>query len=227
VRILKPVEVREGEAQREMKLSLSGYKLTEIDFDRSGRRFDRSCRVRHGAAPTADIARAQPSLFTKDVEMMRANGLHWGGSTTPSSWTNCCLNSEGLRCQRHLLPTRSGCWLVTLGTAGCRCWPALFARPCPTTSCIAQPEASAKLSPLDDEKSATQGVFLHLAAPGYCVSREQQKAHLVAFRRCASSRWFCQVTLSPHCGFGVRLNIPNGGCRLRIFFAVLIMDRVG
>jgi UDP-3-O-[3-hydroxymyristoyl] N-acetylglucosamine deacetylase len=86
MRIVKPVEVREG-AGATLKWArlepYDGYKLTfEIDFDhpavdQTGQRvtFDMgSGRYKQ------EIARARTLGFTKDVEMMRARGLALGGS---------------------------------------------------------------------------------------------------------------------------------------------------
>ena len=105
VRLLQPVEVREGEGALAKWARLSpyeGYKLSfEIDFDHpavdsTGQRvvFDTD-----GGSYVRDIARARTFGFTKDVEAMRANGLALGGG-----WDNAIvmdaytiLNSEGLR----------------------------------------------------------------------------------------------------------------------------------
>ena len=85
IRLLKPVEVRQGEGANEKWARLEpfhGYKLSfEIDFDHpavdsTGQRvlFDMS---EHSYSQ--DIARARTFGFTKDVEMMRSNGLALGG----------------------------------------------------------------------------------------------------------------------------------------------------
>ena len=85
IRLLKPVEVREGQGANEKWARLEpyhGYKLSfEIDFDHpavdaTGQRvtFDMST-----GSYSKDIARARTFGFTKDVEMMRANGLALGG----------------------------------------------------------------------------------------------------------------------------------------------------
>ncbi len=85
LRLLKPVEVRQGEGVNEKWARLEpfhGYKLSfEIDFDHpavdsTGQRvmFDMSEQ-----SYSRDIARARTFGFTKDVEMMRANGLALGG----------------------------------------------------------------------------------------------------------------------------------------------------
>ena len=85
IRLLKPVEVRQGEGPHEKWARLEpfhGYKLSfEIDFDHpavdsTGQRvmFDMS---EHSYSQ--DIARARTFGFTKDVEMMRSNGLALGG----------------------------------------------------------------------------------------------------------------------------------------------------
>lgn len=85
VRVLQPVEVREGEGESAKWARLvpyHGYKLSfEIDFDHpavdtTGQRVEFDL----GAGNyTRDIARARTFGFSKDVEMMRANGLALGG----------------------------------------------------------------------------------------------------------------------------------------------------
>ena len=86
MRILKTVEVREGEG-RSLKWArldpFEGYKLAfEIEFDhpavnQTGQRFEFDM----GAGQyKRDIARARTFGFTKDVEMMRNRGLGLGGS---------------------------------------------------------------------------------------------------------------------------------------------------
>ena len=105
IRVLKPVEVREGEGALVKWARLSpyeGYKLSfEIDFDHpavdsTGQRveFDMSSGVY-----SRDIARARTFGFTKDVEMMRANGLALGGGLDNAIVMDDykVLNSEGLR----------------------------------------------------------------------------------------------------------------------------------
>ncbi|ABM38708.1 UDP-3-O-acyl-N-acetylglucosamine deacetylase [Polaromonas naphthalenivorans] len=105
VRILKPVEVREGEGANVKWARLSpyeGYKLSfEIDFDHpavdsTGQRveFDMG-----SGGYSRDIARARTFGFTKDVEMMRANGLALGGGLDNAIVMDDykVLNSEGLR----------------------------------------------------------------------------------------------------------------------------------
>ena len=105
VRLLKTVEVREGEGPTSKWARLSpydGYKLSfEIDFDHpavdsTGQRveFDMS-----SGSYTRDIARARTFGFTKDVEMMRANGLAMGGGLDNAIVMDDykVLNSEGLR----------------------------------------------------------------------------------------------------------------------------------
>ena len=104
-RLLKTVEVREGEGAGVKWARLSpydGYKLSfEIDFDHpavdsTGQRveFDMST-----GSYTRDIARARTFGFTKDVEMMRANGLAMGGGLDNAIVMDDykVLNSEGLR----------------------------------------------------------------------------------------------------------------------------------
>jgi len=105
IRVLKPVEVREGQGASEKWARLSpynGYKLGfEIDFDHpavdsTGQRveFDLST-----GAYTRDIARARTFGFTKDVEMMRANGLALGGGLDNAIVMDDyrVLNTDGLR----------------------------------------------------------------------------------------------------------------------------------
>ncbi len=105
IRVTKPVEVREGEGANMKWARLApydGYKLSfEIDFDHpavdsTGQRveFDMG-----SGAYTRDIARARTFGFTKDVEMMRANGLALGGGLDNAIVMDDykVLNSEGLR----------------------------------------------------------------------------------------------------------------------------------
>ena len=105
VRVIKPVEVREGEGASTKWARLSpyeGYKLSfEIDFDHpavdsTGQRveFDMG-----SDSYIRDIARARTFGFTKDVEMMRANGLALGGGLDNAIVMDDykVLNTEGLR----------------------------------------------------------------------------------------------------------------------------------
>ena len=105
LRVLKPVEVREGEGENSKWASLTpfhGYKLSfEIDFrhpavDSTGQQvvFDMSEGVY-----ARDIARARTFGFTKDVEMLRANGLALGGGLDNAIVMDDykVLNSDGLR----------------------------------------------------------------------------------------------------------------------------------
>ena len=105
VRVLKPVEVREGEGAATKWARLTpyeGYKLSfEIEFDHpavdsTGQcvEFDMS-----SGSYTRDIARARTFGFTKDVEMMRANGLAMGGGLDNAIVMDDykVLNTEGLR----------------------------------------------------------------------------------------------------------------------------------
>jgi UDP-3-O-[3-hydroxymyristoyl] N-acetylglucosamine deacetylase len=105
IRLRKPVEVREGQGASQKWARLEpyhGYKLSfEIDFDHpavdaSGQRvvFDMS----HDSY-SKDIARARTFGFTKDVEMMRANGLALGGGLDNAIVMDDykVLNAEGLR----------------------------------------------------------------------------------------------------------------------------------
>ncbi len=105
IRLLKTVEVKEGQgaAQKWARLQpYHGYKLSfEIDFDHpavdaTGQRvvFDMS-----SGSYSKDIARARTFGFTKDVEMMRANGLALGGGLDNAIVMDDykVLNAEGLR----------------------------------------------------------------------------------------------------------------------------------
>lgn len=105
VRVLRPVEVREGEGEAQKWARLvpyHGYKLSfEIDFahrvvDSTGQRVEFD--LGRGNYQR-DIARARTFGFTKDVEMMRANGLALGGGMDNAIVMDDyrVLNSEGLR----------------------------------------------------------------------------------------------------------------------------------
>lgn len=105
IRLLSPVEVRQGEGDN-VKWALlepyHGYRLSfEIDFshpavDATGQRvlFDMST-----GSYSKDIARARTFGFTKDVEMMRANGLALGGGLDNAIVMDDykVLNAGGLR----------------------------------------------------------------------------------------------------------------------------------
>ena len=105
IRVLKTVEIREGEgaALKWARLEpFHGYKLSfEIEFnhpavDATGQRveFDFS-----SGQYKRDIARARTFGFTKDVEMMRARGLGLGGNMDNVIVVDDyrVLNSDGLR----------------------------------------------------------------------------------------------------------------------------------
>ena len=105
IRLLAPVEVREGADASEKWARLEpfhGYRLSfEIDFahpavDATGQRvvFDMST-----GSYARDIARARTFGFTKDVEMMRANGLALGGGLDNAIVMDDykVLNADGLR----------------------------------------------------------------------------------------------------------------------------------
>ena len=105
IRLTKPVEVREGRGATEKWARLEpyhGYKLSfEIDFDHpavdaTGQRVEFDMSVDSYAK---DIARARTFGFTKDVEMMRANGLALGGGLDNAIVMDDykILNAEGLR----------------------------------------------------------------------------------------------------------------------------------
>ena len=105
IRLLAPVEVREGQGAAEKWARLEpfhGYRLSfEIDFshpavDATGQRvvFDMSTD-----SYSRDIALARTFGFTKDVETMRANGLALGGGLDNAIVMDDykVLNAEGLR----------------------------------------------------------------------------------------------------------------------------------
>lgn len=105
IRVLKSVEVRDGEGVNVKWARLDphhGYKLSfEIDFrhpavDSTGQSvvFDMDTDVY-----TRDIARARTFGFTRDVEMLRANGLALGGGLDNAIVMDDykVLNSDGLR----------------------------------------------------------------------------------------------------------------------------------
>jgi UDP-3-O-[3-hydroxymyristoyl] N-acetylglucosamine deacetylase len=105
LRVLKTVQVSEGEGSSTKWAKLEpfhGYKLSfEIDFrhpavDQTGQQvvFDMSEGVY-----SRDIARARTFGFTKDVEMMRANGLALGGGLDNAIVMDDyrVLNADGLR----------------------------------------------------------------------------------------------------------------------------------
>ena len=105
IQLLAPVEVREGQGAAEKWARLEpfhGYRLSfEIDFDHpavdaTGQRvvFDMSTD-----SYSRDISRARTFGFTKDVEMMRANGLALGGGLDNAIVMDDykVLNAEGLR----------------------------------------------------------------------------------------------------------------------------------
>jgi UDP-3-O-[3-hydroxymyristoyl] N-acetylglucosamine deacetylase len=105
IRVLKTVQVSEGEGQNIKWARLEpyhGYKLSfEIDFhhpavDSTGQQvvFDMSEGVY-----ARDIARARTFGFAKDVEMLRANGLALGGSLDNAIVMDDykVLNADGLR----------------------------------------------------------------------------------------------------------------------------------
>ena len=105
VRLLAPVEVREGEGANTKWARLvpyNGYKLSfEIDFDHpavdsTGQRVEFDMGT---GSYVRDIARARTFGFTKDVEMMRANGLALGGGLDNAIVMDDykVLNTEGLR----------------------------------------------------------------------------------------------------------------------------------
>ena len=105
IRVTQPVEVREGEGANLKWARLEpyhGFKASfEIDFDhpavdQTGQRVEFDLSTDSYAR---DIARARTFGFTKDVEMMRANGLALGGGLDNAIVMDDykVLNSDGLR----------------------------------------------------------------------------------------------------------------------------------
>ena len=105
LRVLQPVEVREGEGEQLKWARLDphhGFTLSfEIDFhhpavNSTGQRveFDMG-----SGRYSRDIARARTSAFSRDVEMMRANGLALGGGLDNAIVMDDTkvLNADGLR----------------------------------------------------------------------------------------------------------------------------------
>ena len=105
IRVLKSVDVSEGEGDSVKWARLSpfeGYKLNfEIDFGhRAVDSTGQSVSFDLGAGSyIRDIARARTFGFTKDVEMMRANGLALGGGMDNAIVMDDykVLNNDGLR----------------------------------------------------------------------------------------------------------------------------------
>ena len=105
IRVKRKIEVREGDGPTLKWARLEphhGYKLSfEIEFrhpavDSTGQRVEFD--MDHGVY-TRDIARARTFGFTRDVEMMRANGLALGGGLDNAIVMDDykVLNSDGLR----------------------------------------------------------------------------------------------------------------------------------
>jgi UDP-3-O-[3-hydroxymyristoyl] N-acetylglucosamine deacetylase len=105
IRVKQPIEVREGEGANQKWARLDpyhGYKLSfEIDFDHpavdsTGQRVEFDMSEQNYSR---DIARARTFGFTRDVEMMRANGLALGGGLDNAIVMDDykVLNAGGLR----------------------------------------------------------------------------------------------------------------------------------
>ena len=105
IRVKRPVEVREGSGAQAKWARLTpyhGYKLSfEIDFDHpavdsTGQRVEFDLGEGNYSR---DIARARTFGFTRDVEMMRSNGLALGGGLDNAIVMDDykVLNSDGLR----------------------------------------------------------------------------------------------------------------------------------
>ena len=111
VRVKRPVEVREGQGENLKWVRLEpyhGYKLRfEIDFahrvvDSTGQSYEFDLGTGNYSR---DIARARTFGFTKDFEMMRANGLALGGGLDNAIVMDDyrVLNAEGLRYDDELV----------------------------------------------------------------------------------------------------------------------------
>ena len=105
IRVTQPIEVREGQGAQAKWARLTpyhGYKLSfEIDFDHpavdsTGQRYEFDLGTGNYCR---DIARARTFGFTRDVEMLRANGLALGGGLDNAIVMDDykVLNSDGLR----------------------------------------------------------------------------------------------------------------------------------
>jgi UDP-3-O-[3-hydroxymyristoyl] N-acetylglucosamine deacetylase len=105
IRVLQPVVVTEGEGESLKWAKLEpyhGYKLSfQIDFahvavNATGQEYEFNFSQNSYAR---DIARARTFCFTKDVEMMRANGLALGGGMDNAIVIDDykVLNADGLR----------------------------------------------------------------------------------------------------------------------------------
>jgi len=115
IRVVKPVEVREGEGRNVKWARLDpfhGYKLAfEIEFDHpavnsTGQRVE----FDFGSGRYArEIARARTFGFTRDVEMMRSNGLAMGGGLDNAIVMDDVkvLNADGLRYQDEFVKHKS------------------------------------------------------------------------------------------------------------------------
>ncbi len=111
IRVREPVEVREGEGETLKWARLEpyhGFKLVfEIDFAHrvvaaTGQRYEFDLSRGNYSR---DIARARTFGFTKDVEMMRANGLSLGGGLDNAVVMDDyrVLNPDGLRYDDELV----------------------------------------------------------------------------------------------------------------------------
>lgn len=105
IRVLQPVVITEGDGESTKWAMLEpyhGYRLSfEIDFahvavNATGQEYEFD--LSHNSY-ARDIARARTFCFTKDVEMMRANGLALGGGLDNAIVVDDykVLNAEGLR----------------------------------------------------------------------------------------------------------------------------------
>ncbi|GAB4088220.1 UDP-3-O-acyl-N-acetylglucosamine deacetylase [Hydrogenophaga soli] len=105
IRVLKPIEIREGEGRNLKWARLDpyhGYKLTfEIEFDHPAVDSTGQCVTFDlGSGRYArEIARARTFGFTRDVEMLRAAGLARGGGLDNAIVMDDekVLNADGLR----------------------------------------------------------------------------------------------------------------------------------
>jgi UDP-3-O-[3-hydroxymyristoyl] N-acetylglucosamine deacetylase len=131
VRVLKPIEVREGEG-RQLKWArlepYHGYKLSfEIEFDHpavnaTGQRVEFDLGQGQYAR---EIARARTFGFTRDVEMMRSHGLALGGGLDNAIVMDDVkvLNADGLRYGDEFAKHKILDAMGDLYILGSPCWP--------------------------------------------------------------------------------------------------------
>ena len=105
LRVLKPVEVREGEGDNLKWVKLEPYHGYKLTFEIENNKHDENTtnqRVEFDLGTgnyARDIARARTFGFSRDVEMMRSKGLSLGGGLDNAIVVDDyrVLNSDGLR----------------------------------------------------------------------------------------------------------------------------------